>query len=303
MGKYWKIALLAVISIIVIIIWAYKDNNYIEGEKQNYEYYYIEEEKQNYGYYYKKVLDEESEITFSKTLEKNDFRFKNSEEIDSIEIIERLYTWYWDIINFCSQVDWCREKLGWKIDFCKQRNWCKKEWYWYIIEFFKLWNDEYELVWDLKNKDYSRSYLFKNWELIFEDDVDISWSTYSRDFFWVDWKLLFVYKSGKNKNEEIESSYNIFYDWESLNKKYGYESIESFFIYKWIIWFIVNKNKLFFNEKILPIDFYKIQNKSCCTLPSLFKVFENGALILADNIEWEMYKYEIIEIDLDDFYQ
>lgn len=236
--------------------------------------------KENW-YYYKSIVAEEKEFNFFDTIENNDFLFKESDEIRG---------------NF---LNWDRPICPWM----PNKESCTKEWYGNIFNRYTIWENTYDLVYDSSNERLSNLenyFIFKNDELIFEDTIEMVWASSSRYAYNYNWKLLFIYTKNKWDNQVI---YNIFYDGEYINKKYFFENIDWFFTYKDQNWFIVDKNKIFFNWKILPYSFDYIQNRACCTAPSLFELYENWKLIFANKkrIDDVNIEFDLIELDLNDY--
>lgn len=258
-----------------IISWEYdyEKNSKIETNKIIKSNELISKEK---WYYYKSIIAEEKEFGFYNTLENNDFLYKQAKKINT------------------KYIRWDRPICPWM----PNKESCVKEWYWNIFNRYVIWNNTYDLIWDFQNKD--KYYIFKNNKLIFEDTVEMVWSFSPYMAYELDNKLLFIYT--KNKWNYI-ALYNVLFDEESINKKYEFENIDWFFRYKWKEWFIVDKTKLFFDWKLLPYTFDSIQNRACCTAPSLFALYNNWMLILAnkrgENID--DLEFDLIEIDLNDF--
>lgn len=227
-------------------------------------------------YYYKSIVAEEKEFTFNNTIENNNLDYEDSHEIKY------------------SYLRWERPICPWM----PNKETCIKDWFWAIYNRYTIWNDTYDLVFDSDNK--HKYLIFKNDKLIFEDNIEMVWAWSSYMTYNYDWKLLFIYT--KNKWDDTVL-YNVFYDWKYINKKYDFENIDWYFIYKDKEGFIVDKTKIYFNWKILPFTLDYIQNRACCTSPSLFKLYDDWKLIFAnkrgnniDNLE-----FDIIELDLNDY--
>lgn len=236
---------------------------------------------QKNGYYYQEFIAEEKEFSFHNTLEKNNL-----------------------IPQGISQIH--KEYINGERPICPgmpNKESCMKEGYGVIYRSYVLGDDRYDLIFDAKNQalqNKNRYFILKNDEPIFQDYIEMvgAWSPYKaytyNDMF------LFVYTKNKGEDQVL---YNIFYDGEYLNKEYGFEDIDEFFIYKGKQWFIVDKTKIFFNGKLLPYTFDYIQNQACCTTPSLFQIYENGKMIFANRrgSGFENVEYDIIELDLNDY--
>lgn len=231
---------------------------------------------QKQGLYYKKVIATEKEFTFSDTLKENDFFYKWNNEISA-------------------------KYIRWKRPICKwmpRKESCEKPGFWYIDNEYKIWDNTYQYITDLKNRD--KFYIFKNDELVLTDTLEMVWAYSPKETYILNDKLLFIYTK---RGEGSKVLYNTFYDTENINTKYSYTNITWFFIYKEKEGFILDNSKIFFNEEVLPYNFTHIQNKACCTAPSLFKIYDNWALIFANKISKTTsdFYFEIIELDLDDF--
>lgn len=284
--------------IFLLYIWYYylfaeRENLYIDKTDWNiYEIDVVEDENhiemqsnleisQEKWYYYKSIIAEEKEFWFMKTLKKNDLNYKQSDEIS---------------YNF----------LRWERPICPgmpNKESCIKESYWPIYKKYSIWDDVYELVFDEKNKRLQNSntyFIFKNDTLIFEDTIEMVWAWDHYKTYEYNWKLLFIYTKNKGNNEVL---YNVFFNWEYINKKYDFENIDGYFIYKDKEWFIVDKTKIFFNWEILPYTFDYIQNTACCTAPSLFKVYDNWKIIFANKRgnTIEDVEFDLIELDLNNY--
>lgn len=227
-------------------------------------------------YYYKSIIAEEKEFTFNNTLENNNFLYKQGIEVNK------------------KYIRWDRPICYWM----PNKESCVKEWYWNIFNRYIIWENTYDLIWDLGNRDIY--YIFKNDKLIFEDTIEMVWAWSPYMTYELDNKLLFIYT--KN-NWDDTVLYNILFDEENINKKYEFKNIDWYFRYKWKEWFIVDKTKIFFDWKILPYTFDFIQNRACCTGASLFNIYDNGILIFAnkrgDNID--NLEFDLVEIDLNDY--
>lgn len=227
-------------------------------------------------YYYKSIVAEEKEFTFNKTLENNDFLYKQANKIN------------------IKYIRWDRPICPWM----PNKNSCVKEWYWNIFNRYIIWENIYDLIGNFQNRD--KYYIFKNDQLIFEDTIEMVWAWSPYMAYELDNKLLFIYT--KNKGDDTVL-YNVLYDEENINKKYEFKNIDWYFRYKWKEWFIVDKTKLFFDWKFLPYTFDLIQNRACCTSPSLFNLYDNWILVFANkrinNID--DLGFDLIEIDLNDY--
>lgn len=256
-----------------IISWEFKDNAVeLKSNEQ------ISEEN---WYYYKSVVAEEKEFTFKKTLEKNNLDYENLNEM-----------------NY--------KFLRWERPICPwmpNKETCIKEGYWAIYNRYSIWDDIYDLIFDSSNKQFqneNKYFIFKNDILIFEDNIEMVWAWSPYKAYEYNWELLFIYTKSKWENTVL---YNVFYEGEYINKKYNFDNIDWFYIYKDKEWFIADNTKIFFNWKILQYNFDYIQNTACCTAPSLFKVYENWKLIFANKRgkTIEDLEFDIIELDLNDY--
>ncbi len=272
------------IKIIPIFYWTWEmipvePNNWIGDWAESLDYLLnksnVDISKENW-YYYKSIIAEEKEFTFNNTLENNDFLYKQA------NIINKKY------------IRWDRPICVWM----PNKESCVKEWYWNILNRYIVWNNTYDLIWDLQNQD--KYYIFKNDKLIFEDTIEMVWAWSPYMTYQLDNKLLFIYT--KN-NWDDTVLYNILFDEENINKKYEFKNIDWYFRYNWKEWFIVDKTKLFFDWKFLPYTFDFIQNRACCTSPSLFDLYDNWMLIFANKRgnSIDDLEFDLIEVDLNDY--
>lgn len=114
----------------------------------------------------------------------------------------------------------------------------------------------------------------------------------------------FTYQSGTNS----DSVQNIFYNGETMNEKYGFETSHFLFSYKDKLGFVAQKDgkeHIFFNGKIVSRGYDSIPTSSCCmTLPEVFKVYDNGALVFraTNKDDSGMYhEYWVVEVDLNPY--
>ena len=258
-----------------IISWQYDydENSKVKINKKNKSNELISKES---WYYYKSIIAEEKEFSFHNTLENNDFLFKQGTEINK------------------KYIRWDRPICPWM----PNKESCIKEWYWNIFNRYVIWKNTYDLIWDFQNQD--KYYIFKNDKLIFEDTIEMVWAWSRYMTYELDNKLLFIYTKNRWDNTVL---YNVFYNEENINKKYKLENIDWYFRYKWKEWFIVNKTKIFYNWKLLPYSFDFIQNRACCTSPSLFELYDNWMLVFANkrgnNVD--DLEFDLIEVNLNNF--
>lgn len=124
------------------------------------------------------------------------------------------------------------------------------------------------------------------------------------DFRLVNNQPAITYRAGTYEN----STENIFYAGETMNEKYGFSGSHFLFSYQNKLGFVAQKDGkeyIFFNGKIVSRDYDQIPTSSCCaTIPPVFKVYDNGSLVLrawSENESGQEKNYWIVEVDLNPY--